>query len=136
MSIKSHTPFFQMSGYPIFPPRVFGCICYVHYDSPNLDKLAARATKCVFLGYSRLRKGYKFYSSKSRKYSMFVDVTFLKRFISSLPPQKNLFPYNECYLFLLFNLLYTPKENQPNSLTNTPPAVVPSPLSIPNNNYK
>ncbi|RDX85859.1 putative helicase CHR10, partial [Mucuna pruriens] len=34
------------------PPRVFGCVCFVHDVSPGRDKLSARAIKCVFLGYS------------------------------------------------------------------------------------
>ena len=42
--------------------RIFGCTCFVHNLSPGLDKLAARAIKCVFLGYSRLQKGYRCYS--------------------------------------------------------------------------
>ena len=33
-------------------PRVFGCVCFVHILTPGQDKLSA--TKCVFLGYSRL----------------------------------------------------------------------------------
>ena len=41
---------------PLFylPPRVFGCICFFHILTPGQDKLSAKATKCVFLGYSRL----------------------------------------------------------------------------------
>ena len=41
---------------PLFclPPRVFGCVCFVHILTPGQDKLSAKATKCVFLGYSRL----------------------------------------------------------------------------------
>ena len=40
------------------PPKVFGCTYFVHDLSPGLDKLSAQAIKCVFLGYSRLQKGY------------------------------------------------------------------------------
>lgn len=45
---------------PIFHvlPRFFGCTCFVHNLSPSLDKPSARAIKCIFLGYSRLQKGY------------------------------------------------------------------------------
>jgi len=38
------------------PPRVFGSICCVHYLTRGLDKLIARAIKCIFLGYSRNKK--------------------------------------------------------------------------------
>ena len=59
-------------------PKVFGCTCFVHDLSPGLDKLSARSFKCVFLGYSRLRKGYKCYSPTTRRYYMSVDVTFFE----------------------------------------------------------
>uniref|UniRef100_A0A2N9EHC7 Integrase catalytic domain-containing protein n=1 Tax=Fagus sylvatica TaxID=28930 RepID=A0A2N9EHC7_FAGSY len=41
------------------PPRVFGCVSFVHNHSPNRDKLDPRAHKCIFLGYSRTQKGYR-----------------------------------------------------------------------------
>ena len=39
---------------PLFclPPCVFGFVCFVHILTPGQDKLLAKATKCVFLGYS------------------------------------------------------------------------------------
>ena len=37
-------------------PRVFGCVCFVL----GQDKLSAKVTKCVFLGYSYLQRGYQF----------------------------------------------------------------------------
>ena len=52
---------------------VFGCIYFVQDLSPGLDKLFARAIKCVFLGYSRLQKGYKCYSPSTRRYYMSAD---------------------------------------------------------------
>ena len=41
---------------PLFclPQRVFGCVCFVHILTPEQNKLSARPTKCVFLGYSLL----------------------------------------------------------------------------------
>ena len=45
--IFPHDPLFHVS------PRVFGCTCFVHDLSPGLDKLSAKAIKCVFLGYSK-----------------------------------------------------------------------------------
>ena len=49
---------------PLFclPLRVFSCVCFVHILTPGQDKLSAKATKCVFLGYSRLQRGYCCYS--------------------------------------------------------------------------
>ena len=40
------------------PPRVFGCITFVQDHSPSLSKLAPRALKGMFIGYSRTQKGY------------------------------------------------------------------------------
>ena len=60
------------------PPRVFGCVCFVHILTPGQDKLSAKATKCVFLGYSRLQRGYRGYSLNTHRYFVFVDVTFFE----------------------------------------------------------
>ena len=65
---------------PLFylPPRVFGCVCFVHILTPGQDKLSAKATKCVFLGYSCLQRGYRCYSPDTNRYFIFVDVTFFE----------------------------------------------------------
>ena len=45
---------------PLFclPP----CVNFVHILTPGQDKLSDKATKCLFLGYSRLQRGYRRYS--------------------------------------------------------------------------
>ena len=43
------------------PPRVFGCTAFVQDHTPGLSKLAPRARKGVFVGYSRTQKGYRIY---------------------------------------------------------------------------
>ena len=65
---------------PLFylPPRVFGCVCFVHILTSGQDKLSTKATKCVFLGYSRLRRGYHCYSPDTNRYFIFADVTFFE----------------------------------------------------------
>nr|XP_009802348.1 PREDICTED: uncharacterized protein LOC104247899 [Nicotiana sylvestris] len=69
--IKDHIPrsilFPQSALYPL-PPRIFGSTCFVHNLAPWKDKLAPRALKCVFLGYSRVQKGYRCYSPDLRRY--------------------------------------------------------------------
>ncbi|RDX77028.1 hypothetical protein CR513_42904, partial [Mucuna pruriens] len=42
------------------------------------DKLSARAIKCVFLGYSRLQKGYRCYSPSTKRHYISADVTFFE----------------------------------------------------------
>ena len=65
---------------PLFrlPPRVFGCVCFVHILNPGQDKLSAKATKCVFLDYSQLQRGYKCYSTDTNRYFISADVTFFE----------------------------------------------------------
>ena len=60
------------------PPRVFGRVCFVHIPTLGQDKLSAKATKCVFLGYSRLQRGYRGYSLDTHQYFAYVDVTFFE----------------------------------------------------------
>lgn len=43
------------------PPKIFGCLCYVHVHSLLRDKLDPRALKCVFLGYPHLKKDTSFF---------------------------------------------------------------------------
>ena len=59
-------------------PRVFCCTCFVHILTLGQDKLSARATKCIFLVYSRLQKGYRCYSSETHRYFLSADVTFFE----------------------------------------------------------
>ena len=59
-------------------PRVFGCTCFVHILTPGQDKLSAKATKCIFLGYSRLQKGYRYYSPQTQRHFLSADVTFFE----------------------------------------------------------
>ena len=65
---------------PLFylPPCIFGCICFVHILTLRQDKLSIKATECVFLGYSRLQRGYRCYSPDTNCYFIFVDVTFFE----------------------------------------------------------
>ncbi|RVW26227.1 Retrovirus-related Pol polyprotein from transposon RE2 [Vitis vinifera] len=46
--------------------------------SSQSDKLSAKATKCIFLGYSRLQKGYRCYSPDTHRYFLSADVTFFE----------------------------------------------------------
>ncbi|RVX20028.1 Retrovirus-related Pol polyprotein from transposon RE1 [Vitis vinifera] len=73
-----HSLLFPDQPLYFLPPRVFGCTCFVHILTPGQDKLSARATKCIFLVYSRLQKGYRYYSSETHRYFLSSDVTFFK----------------------------------------------------------
>ena len=80
---------------PLFclPPCVFGYVCFVHILTPGQDKLSIKATKCVFLGYSRLQRGYRCYSPDTHRYFVFADVTFFEAssmFPTTPPPNSDI----------------------------------------------
>ena len=73
------------------PPHVSGCTAFVQNYTPSLSKLAPRALKGVFVGYSRTQKGYRVYFPDTRRYITSADVTFhedVPYFSSSTTPLK------------------------------------------------
>ncbi|BFG20494.1 hypothetical protein CerSpe_067680 [Prunus speciosa] len=58
------------------PPKVFGCVAYVHVYSHQRSKLDPCALRCVFIGYSSAQKGYKCYHSPTQKVHVTLDVIF------------------------------------------------------------
>ena len=56
--------------------RVFGCLCYPLIPSTSRNKLQARSTPCVFLGYPSNHRGYKCYDLSSRKILVSRHVIF------------------------------------------------------------
>ena len=74
------------------PPRVFDCTAFVQDHTPGLSKLAPRAQKGVFVGYSRTQKGYRVYFPDRRQYVTSADVTFHEDvpYFTSTPSGDNL----------------------------------------------
>lgn len=60
------------------PPKIFGCTAFVHDHQPNKGKLEPKSLKCIFLGYSPNKKGYKCYSSITKNFYHSMDVTFFE----------------------------------------------------------
>ena len=58
--------------------KIFGCQCFVHLHSNQRDKLDPRAIKCLFLGYSHTKKGYKCYDATRQKLYVSRDVRFVE----------------------------------------------------------
>jgi hypothetical protein len=77
-SVEFHTPLEILTGKNAFkvPSKTFGCVCFVHNTTPGIIKLDVRAHKCVFVGYSRDKKGYRCFDSIKRKMYESMDVTF------------------------------------------------------------
>ena len=65
---------------PLFPidPKVFGCTCFVLDVRPQVSKLDLKSLKCIFVGYSRVQKGYRCYCPTFRRYFVFSDVAFFE----------------------------------------------------------
>ena len=75
------TPFQTLLPHkPLFPdePWVFWCTCFVYDVRPHVFKLGPKSLKCIFLGYSRVQKGYRCYCPSLRRYVVSVDATFLE----------------------------------------------------------
>ena len=77
----------------LFPidSRVFGCICFVRYVRPQVSKLDPKSLKYIFVGYSRVQKGYRCYCPTLRRCFVSTDVTFFETTsfsLSSLIPSQ------------------------------------------------
>lgn len=68
--------------------RVFGCAVWPNLRPFNTRKLAFRSTKCVFLGYSAMHKGFKCLEPSTGRVYISRDVTFDE----SVFPFSNLHP--------------------------------------------
>ncbi|RVW30967.1 Retrovirus-related Pol polyprotein from transposon TNT 1-94 [Vitis vinifera] len=86
-----HSLLFPDQPLYFLPPRVFGCTCFVHILTPGQDKLSAKAMKCLFLGYSRLQKGYRCYSLETHRYTLSPLMSPSLRTHHSFPPLLSLF---------------------------------------------
>ena len=71
------TLFPHKSLFPI-EPQEFWCTCFVRDVRLHVSKLNLKSLKCIFLGYSRVQKGYRCYCPSLRRYLVFADVTFLE----------------------------------------------------------
>lgn len=60
------------------PLKIFGCTTFVHVYSHHRTKLDPRSIKCVFIGYSPTKKGYKYYDPITRKVFVTLDVIFFE----------------------------------------------------------
>ncbi|KAH9722152.1 retrovirus-related pol polyprotein from transposon RE1 [Citrus sinensis] len=61
------------------PPKIFGCVAFVHIHNQNRGKLAPKARKCIFVGYSPTQKGYRCFDPIFKKMFVTMDVTFFEK---------------------------------------------------------
>jgi len=58
--------------------RVFGSLCYAHNQLTKGDKFESRSRKCVFVGYSFGKKGWKLYDLEKNVFFISRDVKFVE----------------------------------------------------------
>ncbi|KAJ0818040.1 putative RNA-directed DNA polymerase [Helianthus annuus] len=73
------SPFELMFGFkPSFAHfRIFGCLCFSTILN-DTDKMSFNAEKCVMIGYSNVKKGYKLWSLDNKKEFFSRDVKFFE----------------------------------------------------------
>ena len=76
----------------MLPPRIFGCVSFVHLHKNQRTKLDPCAVRCLFLGYALHKKGYQCHDPLANCTYITMDVTFLESeiFYSSLVPNSPL----------------------------------------------
>jgi hypothetical protein len=67
--------------------KMFGCIAYVHVLDEKRSKLDPKAEKCIFIGYSLEKKGYRCFNPSTQKLQVSRDVVF-DEMVSWYPPLK------------------------------------------------
>ena len=61
---------------PNLPPRVFGCVVFVHLHKHQCTKLTSHALQYVFVRYALHKKGYRCYHPPTRQMYIIMDVVF------------------------------------------------------------
>ncbi|KAI5343366.1 hypothetical protein L3X38_011242 [Prunus dulcis] len=56
--------------------KIFGCLCYVYISSEVRQKLDAKSTKGIFVGYTTCEKGYRMYDPITKKLLLSRDIVF------------------------------------------------------------
>ncbi|GKG00750.1 ribonuclease H-like domain-containing protein, partial [Tanacetum coccineum] len=64
--------------------RVFRCLCFATLVNSS-DKFGSRSKKCVLIGYSSVKKGYRLYSIDKHQFIFSRDVKFFE----------NIFPFKD-----------------------------------------
>ena len=62
----------------MLPPRVFGCVAFVHLHKNQRTKLNPCTVWCLFLGYGLHQKGYRYYDPSNHRTYVMMDATFLE----------------------------------------------------------
>ncbi|CDY71526.1 BnaAnng37760D [Brassica napus] len=58
--------------------KIFGCLCFVMVPGEIRNKLEAKSSKAMFIGYSSSQKGYKCYDPNTRRVLVSREVKFVE----------------------------------------------------------
>ena len=58
--------------------KVFGCDAFMHIPNELTKKWDSKTKKCIFIGYSLFRKGYRLFDPRSKKLYESRDVLFVE----------------------------------------------------------
>ncbi|KAI5332824.1 hypothetical protein L3X38_022953 [Prunus dulcis] len=77
-ALRNKTPF---EAYSTRKPgvahlKVFGSVCFVHKPKESREKLDAKSTRGVFVGYATSEKGYRVFNPVTRKLLLSRDIVF------------------------------------------------------------
>ncbi|KAJ0675133.1 putative RNA-directed DNA polymerase [Helianthus annuus] len=121
--LNSRSPFEVMFGFipSLSHLRNFGCLCFsTVLNEP--DKFAFHADKCVFLGYSNIKKGYKVWSLDNKKIYFSRDVKFYENIypfkLKTIDNQEKVFELNLNHLNF-FDIITSEVPNMPNDEEGT-----------------
>ncbi|KAL4312354.1 hypothetical protein GQ457_01G013740 [Hibiscus cannabinus] len=76
--------------------RIFGCPTYVHVPGDERSKLDAKSKKCIFLGYKKGVKGYKFWDPVAKKMVISRDAIFDEQSMLQQKQDKMLVDFEQC----------------------------------------
>ena len=108
------------------PPRVFGCVAFVHLPKEQQTKLESRALKCVFVGYASSQKGYRCYHLLTQKMYVTIDVAFHEDTMYFHRPELQGEQYKEVQLFgNIDEEEMSSIEVTPTSISSSPTATLP-----------
>ncbi|KAK8951274.1 hypothetical protein KSP39_PZI003194 [Platanthera zijinensis] len=73
--LSSHIP---LPSILMLPPRIFGCVVFVHLHKNQRTKLDPCAVRCLFLRYGLHKKGFRCHDPTTNRTYITMDVTFLE----------------------------------------------------------
>ncbi|XP_071715128.1 uncharacterized protein [Rutidosis leptorrhynchoides] len=97
--------------------RVFGCLCFSTVLN-NHDKFSSRAEKCVFIGYSSEKKGYKLLSLESKSVFYSRDVKFYETIFPFKQKDYTIVSANDINHLNFFDQVFVESQNTNTQSTN------------------